>query len=186
MKTIFEKLSNFKGSQIIGIDTLTIAKLTGGKSNPMQGKVTKLTEGNVVMMFTSGKGYYNMVNRRLKKQLNDLSIPMPSEELFERISSDNKFTPGKRVWGVRIPDSPFIEHKGEKYLECIFLKPGTPKYFLDGTEISKDKVQGLPIKDNGAQGGLKDKVIIRTFKLKSILKIRKSKKEILGPGLLQS
>jgi len=184
--TIFEKLSNFKGSQIIGIDTLTVAKLTGGKSNPMQEKVTKLTERNVVMLFTSSKGYRNMVNRRLDKQFNNLDIPIPSDELFERITIDNTFVPGPRVWGTRIPDSPFVEHKGEKYLECIFIKPGTPKYFLDGTEISKDKIQGLPIKNNGEQGGLVDKVIIRTFKLNSILKIRKSKKEILGPGLLKS
>ncbi len=185
--SIIENLSNFKGSQIIGIDTFVKVKLTGGKKNPMQGKITKLTEGNVVMLFTSGKGYRNMVNRRLKKQLDDLEVyVMPTEELFERISVNNEFTPANRVWGKRITDTPFIEHKDKKYLECIFLKAGKVKYFFDGVEIAKEEIEGLAIKNNGNQGGLEDKVIIRTFSLDSIIKIRKSKKEILGPGLLKA
>ncbi len=42
---IKEQLNNFKGSQIIGIDTLTVVELTGGKSNPKQGRVNKLVVG---------------------------------------------------------------------------------------------------------------------------------------------
>jgi len=48
-------------------------------------------------------------------------------------------------------------------------------------EISKEEVQGLPTKTEGEQGGLIDKVIIRTYSFESILKIRKSKTELVGP-----
>jgi hypothetical protein len=52
-------------------------------------------------------------------------------------------------------------------------------------EIAKEEVIGLKEKVEGDQGGLADKVIVRTYSLDSIIKVRKSKKEILGPGLLK-
>ena len=52
---IQEQLNNFKGSQIIGIDTLTVVELTGGKSNPQQGRVKKLVEGSKVMVIKKVK-----------------------------------------------------------------------------------------------------------------------------------
>jgi len=90
---ILENLSDFKGSQIIGLDTVINVKLTGGKKNPMQGRIKKITEGNVVMIFKNGEGYKNMVNRRLEKQFDDLG--MTTVELFERIA-DKNFEPGPR------------------------------------------------------------------------------------------
>lgn len=174
---ILEQLSNFKGSQIIGLDTIVSVKLTGGQKNPMQGRVKKLTEGHRVMIFKNGNGYKNMVNRRLQKQFEE--IGMTTVELFERIANP-EFEPGPRPWGERVEDSPIISHKGKLYLECIFLKAGESKYFLDGEEIAKEEIIGLPEKTEGAQGGLIDKVIVRTFALESIIKVRKSKKELLG------
>lgn len=174
--TIQEKLNDFKGSQIIGLDSTTAVKLTGGQKNPMQGRVRKVTTGNLVMIFKSSRGYANMVNRRLAKQI-DLS-----EDLFERMTEED-FTPGPRPWGTRLPNTPFVSHKGETYLECIFLKPGKSEFFLDGNPIAKSEIIGLQEKTEGAQGGLRDKVIIRTFKLDSIIKVRKSKEEILGPRI---
>lgn len=177
--TIQEKLNDFKGSQIIGIDTTVSLNLLGGKSNPMQGKVQKVTEGNVVMIFKSPIGYANMVNRRLAKQIK------LTGDLFERITGED-FTPGPRPWGHRIPDTPFVQHKGKIYLECIFLRRGKSKYYLDGTIIKKSDIIGLREKTEGAQGGLRDKVIIRTFDLNSIIKVRKGKEEILGPRITRN
>ena len=174
---ILGKLSDFKGSQIIGLDSVVNVKLTGGRKNPMQGRIKKITEGNLVMLFKSGEGYKNMVNRRLEKQFDELG--MTTVELFERIA-DKNFEPGPRPWGTRIENSPIISHKGKLYLECIFLKAGESKYFLDGEEIKKENIIGLPEKKEGQQGGLIDKVVVRTFALESIIKIRKSKKELLG------
>ena len=179
---IKEQLNNFKGSQIIGIDTLTVVELTGGKSNPQQGRVKKLVEGSKVMVFKSGKGYFNMVTRRLKKQAEGME--MTTVRLFEAISGAG-WQPGPRQWGERVSNSPFVQHKDKTYLECIFIQGGKAKYFLDGMEIAKEEVIGLKGKVEGEQGGLADKVIVRTYSLDSIIKVRKSKKEILGPGLLK-
>lgn len=179
---IKEQLNDFKGCQIIGIDTITKMELTGGKQNPHQGRITKLVEGSQVMVFKSGKGYFNMVTRRLKKQLQE-AIPTTAQ-LFEAISGET-WKPGPRQWGERVPNSPFVTHKGNEYLECIFLKAGKVKYFLDGVEITKEEIIGVKEKNEGDQGGLVDKVIVRTYALDSIIKVRKAKKEILGPGLLK-
>lgn len=180
--SIQEQLNNFKGSQILGIDTLTTVELTGGKSNPHQGRIKKLVEGSRIMVFKSGTGYFNMVTRRLNKQAAD--IGMTTESLLGTISGDG-WKPGPRQWGERLPNSPFVEHKDKTYLECIFIKGGKAKYFLDGIEINKKEVIGLKEKVEGDQGGLVDKVIVRTYLLDSIVKVRKSKKEIFGPGLLK-
>jgi hypothetical protein len=176
--TIQEQIANFKGSQIIGLDTVTQVKLNGGKKNPMQNKVTKITKGSVVMLFTSSKGYKNMVRRRLREQKEGDITTM---EIFETITS-KEFEPGPRQWGKRIEGTPFVEHKDKTYLECIFIKPGSSTYFLDGKEICKEDIIGLQEKNEGEQGGLKDKVILRTFALDSIIGIRKAGQLIPGPA----
>jgi hypothetical protein len=177
--SIQQQLQNFKGSQIIGLDTVTEVKLLGGMKNPMKGKITKMTEGSKVMIFTSSKGFKNMVNRRLKVQA---AGELTTIELFETIAK-GEFQPGPRQWGKRIDGTPFVEHKGKTYLECIFLKPGKSTYYLDGQVIEKKDIIGLPEKKEGDQGGLKNKVIIRTFALDSIMRVRKSGQEIVGPAI---
>lgn len=178
---ILQQLTQFKGSQIVGLDTIVQVELAGGKANPHQGKVTKLVEGSLVMLFKNGTGYKNMVNRRLKKQAKDGVFL--TEDLFSIIANP-EWTPGPRVWGERVQETPFITHKGKTYLECIFLKSGKVKYFLDGLEIPKESIIGLKEKTEGKQGGLENKVIVRTYAIESILKVRKSKKEMLGPKMV--
>ena len=153
-----ETLTDFNGCQFIGLDTKTVVKLKGGKKNPLQGRVIKITEGNNVMVFKSSVGYINMVNRRLRKE------------------AKAEFEPQPRRWGTRIKDTPIIEHNGKKYLECIFISPGKTTYYLDGESIPKEIIeQDLPTTTNGHQGGLDDKVIVRTFGFDSIIKVTKSK-----------
>jgi len=176
---MFQKsqINSFQGCQIVGLDTLVKVDLLGGKSNPQQGRVTKLTTNSRVMIFKNGKGYFNMVNRRLSKQ-------NEATRVFEMLATESPngiWEPGPRAWGERIPNSPFITHKGKEYLECIFMRGGQSTYLLDGVEIPKEEVQGLPTKVEGEQGGLIDKVIIRTYSFESILKIRKAKTELVGP-----
>ena len=132
--TILEQISQFSGSHIIGIDTLTEVKLTGGKSNPLQGKVTKLSEGNRVMLFKSGIGFKNMVNKKLEKQNQETLTTL---DLFELITGGSTYEPGPRPWGQRIPNSPFVEHKGKQYLEVVFVEAGTSRYFIGDREIDK-------------------------------------------------
>jgi len=146
---------NVNGATFISITTSTTPALTGGKKNPHKGFVKKVTTGSNVMVFQnkSSHGYANMVKRRLAA---------------EGKNPDN-FTLSDRTWGHRIPGTPFVEHKGEYYLEVIFLHAGETHYELDGREMDARFIIGLPpTPEGGKQGGLNDKVIIRTFKISSI------------------
>jgi hypothetical protein len=155
MSAIQELMENVNGSSFIAIDTNTPVKLAGGKANPLQGRVHKVVIGSNVMVFQnkSANGYENMVNRRLAKE------------------GKGEFTVGPRQWGERIKDTPFVTHKGTLYLEVIFLKAGKRHFTVDGV-VHSGPIQGL-VEDNeeGHQGGLEDKVIIRTYKVANITHI---------------
>jgi hypothetical protein len=159
-ESIKNVLDGVNGATFAGIDTVTKPMLRGGQKNPLQGRVTKKTEGAVVMLFTNKltNAYESMVKRRLEQEGKDPST----------------FELKPRAWGQRIPNTPFVEHKDEKYLECIFIKGGRSAYFIDGQEVPKDAIQGLPEAESNeqAQGGLDNKVIIRTYALNSIEQIR--------------
>ena len=136
-QTLRNLLENVNGSTFISLDTITPVKLTGGKSNPLQGRVTKKTTGSNVMVFQNKKGsnsYSNMVNRRLEREG---KIPT--------------FEVGPRTWGTRIPETPFIQHNDELYLEMIFLNSGKSEYLLDGKTFS-DEIEGLISEDVSAIG----------------------------------
>jgi len=151
-------VSGINGASFIGLDTLTDVDLKGGKSNPMKGLVQKAVIGSSVMVFQNknSNGYENMVRRRLEAE-------GKNAESFEL---------KPRVWGTRIEGTPIVEHKGSYYLEVIFLKSGVTSYFLSGKPIKKDLIQGLDTsKEEGTQGGLDNKVIIRSFKIESIARI---------------
>lgn len=148
------------GGTFVGIDTRTEVKLTGGRKNPQAGRVTKVMRGAQIMVFTNAEtnAYDAMVRRRLADEGKDPST----------------FELGERAWGTRVTGTPFVEHKGEYYLETIFMRPGTVEYELDGAVIPKDQIVGLPeTRDNpDSQAGLANKVVIRTFKLDSIIGLR--------------
>ena len=157
-------VNNISGASFIGLDTLTEVKLTGGKSNPQQGRITKRMIGASVMVFQNKNinGYEAMIQRRLVAEGKDPA----------------SFELGERAWGTRIPNLPIVEHTkdGETayYLEVIFLKPGDSFYLCDGKPIAEADIVGLPKAkvDAQAQGGVDNKVVIRAFKADSITEIR--------------
>ena len=155
-------LENVSGASFVGIDTLTNVPLKGGKKNAQQGRVQKRVTGSSVMVFQNKKinGYDAMVKRRLVNEGKDPA----------------SFELSPRAWGNRIPNTPFVEHEkdGEMryYLEVIFLKAGDVEYLLDGKVVSKDEIVGLPEKREGEQGGLDNKVVVRSYSLDSIVKLR--------------
>lgn len=161
-QAIMAALANVSGASFIAIDTLTTEALKGGKKNPMQGRVTKTTTGSSVMVFQNknGSAYAAMVERRLAAEGKD--------------PKDFELKP--RTWGERIKNTPFITHKGELYLEVIFLKAGKSTFFLDGKEIARDDIEGIEKTPpaEGAQGGLSEdrQVVIRTYKVESITGMR--------------
>lgn len=156
--SLLDIMSNVSGASFIGLDTVTTVKLRGGQKNPMQGRVHKHMVGASVMVFsnTNSNAYDNAVKRRLEKE--------------GKNPEDFKISP--RQWGERVHGAPIVLHKGAEYLEVIFLKGGQVSYTLDGQPIDKAEIQGLDSKPEGDQGGLDDKVIIRTFKADSIKAIR--------------
>lgn len=155
--TLSQAMSHVSGASFVGIDTKTIPSLKGGKKNPMQGKITKVTTGSSVMVFQNKNtnAYENMVRRRLIQE-----------------GKNPDFEVGPRAWGERVKDTPFVSHKGKNYLEVIFLKPGKTQFFYDDQPIAREDIIGLDEKPEGDQGGLNDKVIIRTFDVDSITAIR--------------
>lgn len=114
LATVEQALQNVSGGSFVGIDTLTDVKLTGGKKNPHQGRVTKSMTGAQVMVFQNKNinGYEAMIRRRLEAEGKDPAT----------------FVLGERAWGQRLPNSPIVVHKKEDgtryYLEVIFLRAG--------------------------------------------------------------
>jgi hypothetical protein len=155
-KTIAQIFSAVNGNTIISMDTATKPVLKGGKSNPLQGRVTKVMRGASVMVFQNKNtnGYEAMVKRRLEKE-----------------GKATDFNVGPRQWGERVEGTPIVEHKGKRYLEVIFLRAGEVEYQLDGKVISAELV-GEQSSSNGDQGGLDNKVIIRTFAEESITRLK--------------
>ena len=157
---------NVSGASFVGIDTLTEVKLTGGKKNPQQGRITKRMVGAQVMVFQNKtiNGYAAMIARRLAAEGKDAA----------------SFELGERAWGTRVPNMPIIEHFKDGatayYLEVIFLKAGAVSYFQDGAPIAKSDIVGMADKEEGEQGGLENKVIIRSFKADSITEVRVDRK----------
>ena len=145
-------IEQVNGATFISIDTETTPKLPGGKKNPNQGRITKVMTGANVMVFQnkSVNGYEAMVNRRLEK------------EGF----TPSSFSVGPRTWGIRRPNTPFVDHNDNIYLEVIFLKAGKVSYLLDG-QPTDERFEEVAHTE-GEQGGLDNKVIIRTFNVDNI------------------
>lgn len=164
IQTLISALQNVNGSSFVGIDTLVEVKLTGGKKNPQQNRITKRTVGSQVMVFQNRNinGYEAMVRRRLEQEGKD----------------PDSFVLGPRAWGQRQPNSPIVEHTKDNetkyYLEVIFLRAGQSEYLQDGQPIAEADIQGLPeVKHNEtAQGGLDRQVVIRSYSVDSIVSVR--------------
>lgn len=167
MINLYELMTeNVNGGTFVSIDMKTVPTLRGGKKNPMLGRVEKLVEGAQVMVFQNktGSAYGNMVQRRLEKEG----------------KNPYGFELGPRKWGSRIPNTCFIEHHKDGvdkyYMELIFLRPGTTTYLLDGQPIDPNHIQGLVFtQDTAEQGGLEDKVIIRSVAVENIEKVTVAK-----------
>lgn len=161
-------LSFMNGAAFIGFDSEVVVPLTGGKSNPMQGRITKRGTGHSVMVFQNklANGYLNQ-----------------KRKLLEAAGQDpDNFVLSPRQWGVRLPNTPIVRNDDKKtgqrkyYLEVIFLRPGKTEYFLDGVAIDKEDIIGLKSspKDETA-------VPIRTFAMDSLLAIRCDHQEFKAP-----
>jgi hypothetical protein len=155
-KTLVEIIEVANKASFIGIDMLTQVKLTGGKANEMQGRITKRVIGAQARLASN---YAKSVNAQLVRE-----------------GKEPDFVPSERKWGKRLDGLSIVEHNGNHYLEVVFDKPGTVTYFIDGdTEIAAKDIIGLAEKKEGEQGGIEKKIFIRDIKVESLLAIRINK-----------
>lgn len=173
---IADVLKAVSGTGFLGIDTRTVVALRGGKSNPHVGNVYKIVTGSSVMCFQNKfiNGYDAQVKRRLEKEGKD----------------PGNFQLGPRKWGERLWGLPLVRHmkdgKEVFYLEAIFITPGEITFEYDGKPIDKADIVGMPDKPEEAeQGGLDNKVILRTYALDSVKTIRIDHQTFNGPFYVQ-
>ena len=154
MNNLFDLINNITEDSCITIDTLTDVKLTGGKKNICQGRVTKyITNCTVIPNINT---YEKMIKQRLISENKD-----PSD-----------FQLSSRSWGTRVDNTPFIKHKDQYYMEVIILNPGNTQILLDSIEVDKSTIEGYPsTREEGNQGNIDDNVIIRSFNVNSIKSI---------------
>ena len=169
--TIVKIVDDVKGTKFASIDTETPVTLLGGKKNPLQGRVTKRTLGSTIILTNTPENVYsNMVKKRL----------------IEEGKDHTTFELKPRKWGKRVDNTCFIEHTDKSgiekiYLETIFVKGGKSNYYVDGQETDPSTIEGLKLEEKETsdntekavqQGGLENKVIIRTYDVNSIISVR--------------
>lgn len=165
-----ELVGTVNGATIISLDTETTLPLNKTiiangerQPNPHFDRVKKRTTGLNVMIFSNSNtnSYSNMVRKRLVAEGKDPTTFVLSE----------------RKWGKRIEGTPFVDHKGETYIEVIVLRPGKTTCWVGTTAIHKEDIQGQKKTSKPTQGGLDNTVVLRTFKVSSIVAITMNKEK---------
>lgn len=136
-----------KMGQDVTISYTTDEKLSGGKKNEMQGRITKIVNDLPVQLVGTGGEY--QADRRKE-------------------AGQEEFQAGPRKWGVRRDDG-IIEHNGELYIEYISRGRGQIYYLLDGSPIDKSDVIGLA---PPTPSDIKTNTIVRTVKVRNIVAIK--------------
>lgn len=178
MHNIATVLSALRGVSFIGLDMETVVPLSGGKKNPMQGRVTKRVIGSTVLIAQNKNTntYQNMVRKGIageilaeatakanegKGLLVDILSPAELDELSAKIEAsliageaerkeeaEERFEVQARKWGERIPNTPIIRH----------VKAGEvhPSFYIDTIFLNAGKTEylldGQPIDEDKIEG----------------------------------
>lgn len=122
-----------------------------------EGACIRETKGEQVMLFANAKasGY----ERKVKRELS-------------RIGRDpDGFRVSELPWGERLDNLPIITHRGFYYLQTIFLRPGSSKYFIGVKEVPRPSY--LRERFTPGQGLPSDKqVIVNTYNIEHISSLR--------------
>lgn len=100
-------------------------KLKGGKSNPLQGRVTQYTTGSEVTLCSKFTTYHELMQEACTK------------------AGTGKVEFGERRWGQHIGDTLFIEHLDNLYVQLIIDKVGTRRYLVDDKEATAEEVAAI-------------------------------------------
>ena len=132
--------------------------------NPFYGKVVKVQDLSCSVGSWSYRQAVN--NRRLKEWQNallqDENTPRPED-----------FVPAARAWGQRVPNTPFVEHKGQNYVELSVHKCLRQVYLDDqGNPVSKELLEPyLQKSKDGGRQDLDNPVILRDVKIDNIVSV---------------
>jgi hypothetical protein len=129
---------------------------TNGLVNP-DGSSRIVKRSKVTLAVGDNLSYKSVVNRRL-----------------EKVGEDKVDEVQPRKWGERVPNTPFVIHKGQLYLESLVINVSDTRYFLDGKEVPKSDVQHfLAEKTSSDTYGLGDnQPVWRDYKLSSIREVK--------------
>lgn len=151
---LVEMLRQNKGATIVTIVTRTEPDMrkTG---NPFVGRVVKVSRVNGMLGFN----YSNSVNRQL-----------------EREGEVADFVAQPRKWGNRIEGTPLVEHKGNYYVEMKVEKSLGHRFeWTDGTILDDKAIENMkvfmPIKSSSSSQGTDKEIILRDYKVASIIAI---------------
>jgi len=159
-QSIIDLLINYNGHSFVGLTTLTDARAK--KTNNPYGKILKKTK----LLANIGFHYKNSLNNQAKREGKEIDFDIKP-----------------RRWGVRLPNTPLVEHKGKHYLEYKAENVQSVEYYTEqGEELTKEQVQEfLPKKSTSStQRELTKKIILRDVAIENILSLRISKKVFLG------
>jgi len=92
------------------------------------------------------------------------------EEGVRRATGNADFKAQGRTWGKRKDGTPYVEHKGEHYIQVKCEGKGAVSYFLDGKPVTDKTMidEFLKHKKVTRDGGY----VVRTFKLTSLTELR--------------
>lgn len=124
-ETLIKELKQINGATFGQLVTCTTPILTGGKSNPLQGRVTKVTTQNVQI----GTDYEAAVNRQAGREANSNQGAFKSQGL-----------PEGQTWVI---PKKVIQKKSGLQMRYTIQNHKKPKveYFLDGKPIDKSEIE---------------------------------------------
>lgn len=153
-----ELLSTTKGTTIVTIETETDPRMRK-TNNPYSGHIVKRSKVNGMI----GWNYTNSVNNQR-----------------DREGNREEFVAKPRKWGQRIIGTPLVEHKESYYLE-LKVERAMGSTFVDvrtGNEVPKETLlEWLPKPSTSSRQDVEKEIILRDYKLDSIVKIRINKNE---------
>lgn len=152
-------LQNLGACKFVSMVTETVPPLKSPKTNKLyneDGSPRIVKRSKVTLATGDNLDYKSIVNRRLKKQ---------GEDEIGEVKP--------RQWGERVPNTPFVIHKGQLYLETLILGVSDTRYFFDGKEVQKSEIsQYLNEKPNSDTYNLDSSAPIwRDYKLSNIRQV---------------
>lgn len=148
IKALMDSLQEHKGTQFVTIVAKTQPKLS---KNPL-GPIFKVSRVNICVNWN----YRNSVNlQRMREGNEDTFVPKP------------------RPWGTRLPNSPFVEHKGELYLEAKVEKSLDYRYENANGDIIENSIVNpyLPQRKQSSTQQTEKEIIIRDYIVENIIGI---------------